>query len=321
MSNRVMSLSMRPKNLDDMVGQDSLISSLKQQFSSGRIPHFFLIEGAVGMGKTSLARVISLIIQTRKFVGTLNDADWQRYRQFDIREINAANHNGIDVTRALIESLKFKPIPPSTARVVILDEAHQLTFQAQNALITETEDVANHIYFLFCTSRVDKIIDALRRRAFILSPKLLTQIDIGRLLTAAKTHVASECDLAPLVDSLIDGELFSPGLVLQAAEKYFAGLDEDEAVRRIRETEVEVLPLCRSVAAGDWQKSALFMKNLTKADIQSVRASVNGYLKTVLLKSSGAKAVKVADAILLIASADDIPSFVASVCQACQKLN
>lgn len=161
----VLAVSQRPKFLHELLGQDKLVTSLLHQEAVGRLPHFFIIAGEIGIGKTTLARIIANGIQ----LGFNSD---KIDRSLDIREINAANENSVDFVRKLIEIMKYRPNNACRAKVVIMDEAHQLTSPAQNALLKETEDTANHAYYIFCTSIPNKIVPALRRRAFIVTPEL-----------------------------------------------------------------------------------------------------------------------------------------------------
>jgi DNA polymerase-3 subunit gamma/tau len=110
--------SLRPNNLNDMIGWNN---DLKNMFESGRIPHFFLIKGSTGTGKTTISRIISRMLQYKK----LEDIDYGvPLGNYDITEINAADKNGVDDIRELIEKIKYKPHEPSLSKVIIMDEAH-----------------------------------------------------------------------------------------------------------------------------------------------------------------------------------------------------
>lgn len=325
MSDRVLSLSLRPANLQDYLGQDDLVTLLENQFVSGRIPHFYIIHGPIGSGKTTLARILALALQLDPALGERrlqpSEADWKSYKKYEIREINAANQNGIDDIRSMVESLRYKPIAPSRARVIIMDEAHQITSAAQNTLLTETEDVASHIYYIFCTSNISKILPALQRRAYIMTPKPLPQSAILELLQKAKeTSNASE-DIAPLVKALVDNGVTSPGLILQAAEKYFNGLPAEESIFQTDITNLDTMAICRAVVAGSWKDTAKLLKPMVKTDIIMVKNSVLGYLKAVLMNATGNRALALAKAIRSIGDDngnDNLPVFLANICVACE---
>lgn len=322
---RVLSLSMRPKSFDEMIGQDNNVNSLYNQFASGRIPHFFILHGTPGSGKTTLARILALLIQTGSTDCTLTDEDWVRYKKYDIKEINAANKNGIDDIREVIEQMKYRPISPSRAKIVIFDEAHQLTGASQNSLLTETEDVADHVYYIFCTSALNKIIPALQRRAYIISPIALSKDDCLSLMkrVAEETGFDDTDEIARLHKLFIEMGIPSPGIILQACEKLFAGLPADQCIpNAIDSSQLDVMPICRAIAAGNWKETAVLIKNITNADIIGLKQAILGYLKAILLKSTGAKAYNLSKAIKSISDTDNtmccVPTFMANICIACQ---
>lgn len=325
---RVLALSLRPKILDDLVGQDCITSTLQAQFDTGRIPHFFIIHGPVGAGKTTLARILSLALQldTSRNRLQLSDLDWQDYRRYDIHEINAANKNGIDDVRTIVEMMKYRPMGISRAKVVIMDEAHQLTIPAQNALITETEDVAPTVFYIFCTSAINKIIPALQRRAYMITPKPLTDEDIATLLKKAADITGFDGEVEPLQEALATNAVNSPGLVLQAAEKYFSGIPAYESVYNCESTKVDTMAICRAIATGSWKETSALLKDVSKGDCIMVRNCVLGYLKTMMLKQVGSKASAIAKAIHVIAATINIednvflPALMASICLACEHI-
>lgn len=317
---RVLALSMRPKTLEDCVGQSEFKSNLTTQLNTGRIPHFFIVHGPVGAGKTTIARILALYLQLKRDVV---ETDWNDFKQYDIQEINAANKNGIDDIRTIVENMRYKPMPTSAAKIVILDEAHQLTIPAQNALLTETEDVANHVFYIFCTSVLNKIIPALQRRAYIISPRPLDKDDIKVLLQKAAEYVQYNDEVEPLHEALTMNFVTSPGLILQAAEKFFSGFPAIESVHNCETSKLDTMAICRAVTAGSWKDTAILVKSINKNDVTMIRSCLLGYLNKVLLGSVGTKAVSAAKAIRNLV--DDtgnecLPGFIASICIACEHM-
>ena len=322
--NRVLAVSMRPSCLRDMIGQEELTRSLSSQLSSGRTPHFFIISGQIGSGKTTLATILSMCLQLRK--SDVCDKDWKGCNKLDIHEMNAANTNGIDDMRKLVERMAFKPLPPSRAKVVILDEAHQLTTPAQNMLLTVTEKPPEDVYYIFCTSTINKIIPALRRRASIYTTRPLEAPEISKLVEAARRQVKYDGETESLLKALAMNDVDSPGLILQAAERFFSGISADAAVTVSASGKHDTMSICRAVAAGDWGRCCAQMTTVTKADVYGLRCSVLGYLKAVLLKSNQERAVALSKAIghLVSCSTEDstcVASFIAGVCLACNVIS
>ncbi len=331
MGGRVLALAMRPREAGDLVGQEDLVRALETQLASGRLPHFFILAGPVGSGKTTLARIIARRIHEQAQSGA---------GRKDTEEVNAANRTGVDDMRQLIEQMRYMPLPPSRAKVVILDEAHQLSPAAQNALITETEDVADHVFYIFCTSNPAKIIAALRRRAYVLTPRPVTDgKDVRALLRKAAAHAEYDVDgaaarLDELTAVLGAHDITSPGLVLQAAERLFAGATALESVLASAggvvtgggAGPIDTMRVCRSVASGDWARCAAQLQGATRSDAYVLRSCVLGYLKAVMLKATGRKALAHARAIRIVAGAemDDeakaLPGVLAALCLACAEL-
>ena len=313
---RVLSLSLRPDSFSTLIGQDALVASLNKQFESGRIPHFFIISGPPGSGKTTLARIIAKYLQTKGVVGgTTGTTENKGFvgQKFDIKEINASNTNGIDDIRSIIEGMKYQPIGGSKAKVVIMDEAHQITAAAQNALLTETEDVSDFVYYIFCTTNVTKINAALKRRAFILTPDPLDKSAIVKLVTHACKNADFECkgtDLETFVTTLTDNDMTTPGLVLQACERLICGLPIIEA-----SPTVDNLEICRAVASGNWMNVSKLCKTVTKADVIGLKASICGYLKAILMKSPSLKAATAIKHLSKTSNEDSVclPSFLSGL--------
>ena len=156
----------RPQIFDDVIGQDAMIRTLKNSFSSGRIAQAYMLTGVRGVGKTTTARILAraLNYQTDKIdeptfdIGDLGEhcAAIIESRHVDVLEMDAASHTGVDNIRELIESARYKP---ATARykIYIIDEVHMLSKGAFNALLKTLEEPPDHVKFIFATTEVRKV--------------------------------------------------------------------------------------------------------------------------------------------------------------------
>jgi DNA polymerase III delta prime subunit len=288
----VLITSIRPSKLDDLIGSKKIVDTLKKQFDEDKVPHFYLICGNSGSGKTTLARIIAMMLQKAE------GGDITRY---DIKEINASDKNGIDDVREIISNSNYVPLKPSVAKIIIMDEAHQLTTAAQNALLKITEDPPKAFYIIFCTTNESKIIKALQRRAYVLYTQGLGSGEINKLLQIAKTKIKSNLNIAPLEEILVKYDIDSPGLVLQAAEQYFNGCDPLECLFLGSNSELDTKKLCNLLSKGDWKSSVPILKEMKKEDVVMVKNCVLGYFKTILLTGTvDKKTLAIANAINVI---------------------
>ena len=152
----------RPKNFDEVVGQEHITATLKQEIASGRIGHAYLFTGSRGTGKTSCSKIIA------KAVNCPNQHDGNPCgvcdickgiddgSVLDVTEIDAASNNGVDNIRQLREEANFTPAQVNY-RVYIIDETHMLSVGAFNALLKIMEEPPEHVIFILATTEVHKI--------------------------------------------------------------------------------------------------------------------------------------------------------------------
>jgi DNA polymerase-3 subunit gamma/tau len=138
----------RPSAWNEVVGQDAIVSALKDAITNKRIAHAYLFSGTRGTGKTSVARILA------KSVGTADE---------DVYEIDAASNRGIDDIRELREHVSVLPFS-SSFKVYIIDEVHMLSKDAWNALLKTLEEPPKHVIFILATTELDKVPDTIISR-------------------------------------------------------------------------------------------------------------------------------------------------------------
>lgn len=160
----------RPKNFDDLVGQESIRITILEALKRGKLSHAYLFSGPRGTGKTSTARLVARAIQckNRKETGeaceTCETCQLNaRNELIDLIEIDAASNRGIDDIRELREKIRFAPSMASS-KVYIIDEVHMLSKEAFNALLKSLEEPPSHVYFILATTEINKIPETIISR-------------------------------------------------------------------------------------------------------------------------------------------------------------
>jgi DNA polymerase III subunit gamma/tau len=168
----------RPRRFEDLAGQDHVVATIRGMLQTGRINQTLLIFGPWGSGKTTTARLIARHLNCtapdRTFAdepcGTCNSC---RYGA-DVEEINAASVGGIETIRKVIARAEMQPISGGKYNIFVLDEAHQLTPQAVQALLKITEEPPRNCMFVLCTTDPQRFPPALSSRCVKLDIRKVT---------------------------------------------------------------------------------------------------------------------------------------------------
>ncbi len=159
----------RPQDFDEVVGQEAIVRTLKNAISSGQVRQAYLFAGPRGTGKTSLARILAKGLNcvqgpTPNPDKTCNPCvTIANGTSLDVIEMDAASQRGIDDIREIRERVVLQPAE-GRYKVYILDEAHQLTDAAWNALLKLIEEPPPHLVFVFCTTDLSKVLPTVRSR-------------------------------------------------------------------------------------------------------------------------------------------------------------
>lgn len=173
----------RPRNFEDLVGQEHVVRTLKNALRNKRIAHAYLFAGPRGTGKTSTAKVFARALNcvhgpTAEPCGECDTCKKiQSGQSIDVIEIDAASNRGIDEIRVLREKVKFYPSEGSY-KVYIIDEVHMLTKGAFNALLKTLEEPPENVVFILATTEPHKVIDTILSRCQRFDFSLLSLNDI-----------------------------------------------------------------------------------------------------------------------------------------------
>ena len=202
----------RPRTFDDVVGQDYVTETLKNQVRTGRLSHAYLFIGTRGTGKTTCARILAKAVNCEHPVdgNPCNECPSCRGIEegtvMDVVELDAASNNGVDDVRMLRDEAIFSPTTVRK-RVYIIDEVHMLSKPAFNALLKILEEPPSHLMFILATTELNKVLPTILSRCQRHSFRRLDSETIaGRLAYVAEAEgIDLDADAARLLGRLADG--------------------------------------------------------------------------------------------------------------------
>ncbi len=268
----------RPKSLERVVGNASTVKALQSMIEKKTVPHAILFSGPSGCGKTTLTRIL------RTELGCLD---------VDYCEMNSSSFRGVDTIREIIRTMQLAPTG-GKCRVWALDEVHQLTKDAQNAALKMLEDTPDHVYFILATTDPQRLLRTIITRCMHLPVERIRDADMEKLVArvVAKEEINTTADV---VDELILAAEGSARLALVLLEK-IRGLPPEHQLRAVRkklEEDREAIVLCRALLKKEkWVKVASILQGI-KEEPESVRRSVLGYARAMILKSNDVQAYAV----------------------------
>jgi DNA polymerase-3 subunit gamma/tau len=208
MAYQVLARKYRPQRFADVVGQDHVTVTLMNALTQNRIAHGYIFSGHRGIGKTTIARILAMALNCRNPIGSEvrptaepcevceSCTEIKAGNATDVIEIDAATNRGIDEIRELRDAARYRP-SRDRYKIYILDEAHQITDAAFNALLKTLEEPPDHIVFMMATTQPEDIPQTVRSRCQHFSFHAVKLVDIcGQLRSIADAEGVDADDTA-----------------------------------------------------------------------------------------------------------------------------
>lgn len=204
----------RPRSWEDVIGQAAVIKTLRGSLTSGRLHHSYCFHGPRGTGKTTASRIFAKCLNC---LGGITAApcqccasclDIEKDRQIDFIEIDAATHRGLEEMVSVLEGCSGSPVL-SRFKIVVIDEAHQLTSPAFCSMLKILEEPPAHAKFILCSTDLTKIPPTILSRSVNLHFHLVGTSELGKLVAAIlRSEGLQFCsDVPAVIAKLADGSV------------------------------------------------------------------------------------------------------------------
>ena len=287
----------RPRRFDEIVGQEHIIKTIKNEIINDRVGHAYLFNGGRGTGKTSAAKILA------RAVNCLNPKDGEPCNECeickaaldgsltDIVEMDAASNNSVEDVRAIRDEVNFLPTL-AKYRVYIIDEVHMLSIGAFNALLKTLEEPPAHVKFILATTEPQKLPATILSRCQRFDFKKLSTENIGKRLNYVCDE--SKIDITPeakkLISILAEGAMRDALSILERCMQEEGKITEDLVKELVGIPKTEsVYNITKSILEKDYTKALNCINEVIAEgkDIVNYLWEIIKYVKDILIYKTG----------------------------------
>ena len=286
----------RPQNFSEIIGQEHIVKTLTNSLVAKSIAHAYLFGGPKGSGKTTIARIFAKAINCTDFSSfepcnkCLSCQEIMASKSLDLIEIDAASHTSVDHVRELVEGTRFLPVK-SKYKIFIIDECHQLSKSAANALLKTLEEPPPHVIFILATTETHKMIPTIVSRCQRFDFRRLKTSEIIKKMEFIlnKEKIKFESSVLHLLAINAHGSLRDAESLLDKCITFTAG-DKSITVKEVKDflgiVEVSQIAKLVDLILSKKTKTAIeFLNSMVEsgADLQEFAKAAVFYLRQCLL--------------------------------------
>ena len=308
---QVLALKYRPQVFEDLIGQEIVAQTIFNSIKLNKVPNAYLFNGIRGVGKTTIARIVAKALNCKNGVENLcknnfceNCEAIANSNHIDVLEMDAASKTGVDDVRDLIE---FSRYPPNTAKfkIFIVDEVHQMSKAAFNALLKTLEEPPDYLKFIFATTEIKKIpvtvvsrcqrfdLSRVKSKELFEYIKKIKDLEKGKatdevLKLIVKISEGSVRDALSLLDRALISKTDGQELDFKNAQKIFGYFDKSSLIELFKNlfegNEENVIRIYRSIYdkgvepkifLNDFLELVYYFKNISSLKLEGTNFSLN----------------------------------------------
>ena len=308
---QVLALKYRPQVFEDLIGQEIVAQTIFNSLKLNKVPNAYLFNGIRGVGKTTIARIVAKALNCKNGIEKLCKNDFcencesiANSNHIDVLEMDAASKTGVDDVRDLIE---FSRYPPTTAKfkIFIVDEVHQMSKAAFNALLKTLEEPPDYLKFIFATTEIKKIpvtvvsrcqrfdLSRVKSKELFEYIKKIKDLEKGKatdevLKLIVKISEGSVRDALSLLDRALISKPDGQELDFNNAQKIFGYFDKSSLIELFKNlfegNEENVIRIYRSIYdkgvepkifLNDFLELLYYFKNITSLKLEGTNFSLN----------------------------------------------